>query len=261
MRTPLLALTLFVSLSATSQSPQPPAGSPEQTLFQLTNQARAEHHLPALTWDEALAKAAHAHLTIMAHAGGEALHQYPGEPDLTARGGLAGAHFSTIAENVAGSGQSPEGIQQLWLTTPTHRANILDPKLTAIGIAVTGPPGAMYAVQDFGRTVASLAPNSAEQQVQQLLTARDIQPDPEPTAHGAALSNCESGTQPPADPNHQASLVMQWESSDLTQLPAELIQRLNPPNPAKPQTAAVASCAPNQPEEGFTTYRLAVIIY
>jgi len=156
MRTTLLAFALLASLTlrAPAQS-QPPAGSPEQTLFQLTNQARAEHKLPALAWDDALAKAARAHIAVMARAGGEALHQYPGEPDLTARGGSAGAHFSTIAENVAGSGVSPEGIQQMWLTTPTHRANILDPRLTAIGIAVTGPPGAIYAVQDFGRTVAS----------------------------------------------------------------------------------------------------------
>ena len=55
---------------------------------------------------------------------------------------------------------------------------------------------------------------------------------------------------------------MQWESGDLTKLPPELLQRLpHPPAPTKPQVAAVASCAPQKPTPGFTTYRITVLIY
>lgn len=251
----LLTLTLLSPLSHSQTAP-------EKALFDLANQSRAEHHLSPLTWDPSLAKAAQAHIAVIAKQGGEALHQYPGEPDLTARGAAAGAHFSTIAENVAGAGQSPAAIHDAWMNSPSHRTNLLNPQLTAIGIAVTGAPGALYAVEDFGRTSNPDAA-SAAQQVQQLLIDDGIQPDPSDQHKQDVRANCETGANPAVTPGQKPpALIMQWESGDLTKLPPELLQRLpHPPDPAKPHVAAVASCPPQKPQPGFTIYRIAVLIY
>jgi Cysteine-rich secretory protein family len=269
MRAALLTLISLALLTPLAQAQSPN----EQALVDLANKTRAEHNLKPLAWDPALAKAAQFHLAVVIKHPGIPEHEYPGEPDLIARAGNAGAHFSTVAENIAGNAQDANQIHATWMSTPTHRANLLDPRLTVVGIAVTGAPGALYAVQDFGVAVADLnSPNGndnangkdasgPEKQVQQLLVAHNIQPNTSAEAKQAARANCDSGATPPADAAHPApTLIMQWESSDLTQLPAQLLQHL-PANSQKPQTAAVGSCSPKQPAQGFTSYRLAVLIY
>ena len=252
MRTALLTLLTFALLASPAHSQTPN----EQLLLVLANQSRAEHNLPPLTWDLALARAAHAHLAFMARAGGPVEHQYPGEPDLLARGTQAGAHFNSIAENVAGSYPNAEAIHEGWMNSPGHRANILAAQLTTVGIAVAATPTGLYAVEDFGRPSSPTASN-AEKQVQQLLLDRGIQPDPSDQRKQEARANCSSGATPQPSP----TLIVQWESGDFAQLPQQLTQHLPLPNPQQPRTAAVASCPPQKPTPGFTTYRIAVLIY
>ena len=74
--------------------------SPEQQVVELANEDRAQQGLAPLRWDPALAQAAAEHAQLMAQQPSLS-HQYPGEPDLVARSGSAGAHFRSIAENVA----------------------------------------------------------------------------------------------------------------------------------------------------------------
>ncbi len=245
----LLAFTLLTP-AAHAQTPN------EQLLLVLANQSRAEHNLPPLTWDPALARAAHVHLAFMIRQGGPSEHQYPGEPDLLARGSQAGAHFSSIAENVAGSYPNVEAIHEGWMNSPGHRANLLAAQLTTVGIAVAATRTGLYAVEDFGRPSSSTT-SSAEKQVLQLLSARGIQPDTSEQRKQDAHASCTSEAQPQTSP----TLIIQWEAGDFTQLPQQLTQRLPPSNPQQPHTAAVASCPPQKPNPGFTTYRIAVLIY
>jgi uncharacterized protein YkwD len=172
-RTILLALTLAASSFN--------APSPEQTLFQLTNRARAAHNLPPLHWDNALATAAKTHVQRVRNEPGELLHQYPGEPDLTTRGAQAGAHFTTIAENV-GRGTDVPLIHQTWMNSPSHRANILDPNLNAVGISVAENRGLFSAAEDFSRSATVQSFDSLEKRVAQILLEHGIaQPNPTPT--------------------------------------------------------------------------------
>jgi hypothetical protein len=241
---------------AFSQSPD------EKALLDAANQSRAENHLPPLTWDPALAKAARQHLVIALQHPGPLEHQYPGEPDLAARGGQAGAHFSTISENLAGDAQSAAQIHQSWMNSQHHRDNLLDPKLTSVGIAVVqAPNGTLSAVQDFGRSSAVLSNDAIEQQVEKLLIQRGIQPNTAQQAKQEARENCATGATPqPSDASApRPTLTMQWECTDLSQLPPELLQRLPPASANK--TAAVGACPAKQTAQGFTTYRLGVIIY
>src|SRR5258708_24304163 len=88
-------------------------------LMQATNEDRAQHGLGPLQWDPALARAAQAHAYEMARHG-ELSHQYDGEPELVERAGRAGAHFSTVAENIAVAA-SPQAVEAEWMHSPPHR--------------------------------------------------------------------------------------------------------------------------------------------
>jgi uncharacterized protein YkwD len=254
-------LLLFVLASVAVASPSTIAaqanptpthdGSPdEQALLQLANQARAQHNLPPLRWDSSLAVAAQNHLRWVVR-NSELLHQYPGEPDLVARGGNAGARFSTISENIAGHGQTPADLQQIWMTTPTHRANLLDPNLDVVGIAVVRNQGLLFAVQDFGRSVAALTPESVEHQVAKLLQARGFPPAP---SNADARKTCTMAQGQAGTPK----LVIQWDGSDISHLPDVLVQNLDK---TRYTSAAVGACPGRQPNQQFTTYHIAVLLY
>ena len=249
----LLLFFVLASLTITASSASSQAnGSPdEQALLQLANQARAQHHLPPLTWDSALAIAARNHLRWVIRNPGELRHQYPGEPDLVTRGANAGARFSTISENIAAHGQTPADLHQIWMTTPVHRANLLDPKLNVVGIAVAEHQGLLFAVQDFGRDVPALTPESVERQVAKLLHAQGFPPAPtnQDARKTCTMSQGQAGT---------PKLVIQWDGSDISQLPDAVLQNLDK---TRYKTAAVGACPGRQPNQQFTTYHIAVLLY
>ncbi len=222
-----------------------------QQILAATNQDRADHGLKPLKWDPALAQAAQAHAELMVQRGSLS-HQFPGEPDLTMRAAQQGAHFSVIAENV-GQASTPLGLETEWMHSPTHRANILDPRLNAIGIGVVKQGGDYYGVQDFADGVAELGPQQIEQKVGALLRQRGVQPtgsvrDARQTCempHGVA-----GGSAPKS--------IIRWEGADLSRLPPQLEQQLQT---GRFHTAAVGACDSGHPQQGFTTYRVAVLLY
>lgn len=225
----------------------------EQSLFALTNQHRAEHHLPALTWDPALARAAHNHAQVIAANPGPAEHQYPGEPDLKARTSAAGAHYSTVSENVAGHATAPVQFDRAWMNSPVHRANILDPNLTSIGIAVVERGGNLFAVEDFSHATQSFGgTNQVEQKAEQLLRERGLRIATGETQNARAICR-----QPSSTAGHPL-LIMQWDGADLTQLPAAVLQSL--PS-VREHSVAVGACPSTHPQPGFTTYHLAVLMF
>src|SRR5271168_167018 len=241
----LLTLAFAVLAIAASHTLAQPPSSPEQTLLQLANQARAAHDLPPLQWDDSLAKAARAHLQWVIRNPGELLHQYPGEPGLVTRGANAGAHFSTISENIGGRGDSPASLQQIWMTTPTHRANLLDPNLNVVGIAVAENRGLLFAVEDFGHNVPALTTDAVEHQVAKLLQAQGFPP-------AASNDDARKTCMMPQGHAGVPRLVIQWDGSDISQLPSAVLQQLDK---TKFSTAAVGACS-GQSNQQFTTYHI-----
>jgi hypothetical protein len=245
-----LGILLALALSGTALEAATPA---ESALFTATNQARAGAGLPALQWDEALATAARAHAVLMTQ-NPQLSHQYPGEADLAPRAAQAGAHFQTIAENIA-MGPSSDVIQNEWMKSPNHRANILDPNLNSMGIAVVERGGYLYAVVDFDRNVPSLSPEQAEGAIEKLLVAQGIEP---------AASSLRQDARQTCEMSHGAAggskprFIMRWQSSDLSGLPNPLVERLNS---GQYHTAAVGACDSANAEQAFTNYRLAVLLY
>ncbi len=63
---------------------------------------------------------------------------------------LTSCHSRTAGENVAYGNVTADQMMTMWMNSAGHRANILSPNYTAIGIAaVTDSSGRWYGVQDF----------------------------------------------------------------------------------------------------------------
>ncbi len=177
----LVAVVLSANLIVVYAAPE--TASAERALFDAANRERAAQGLAQLRWDNALANAARDHAQLMAQRN-TLSHQFPGEAALQDRARVAGARFTEIAENVA-EGPSADVIHASWMHSPPHRANLLDPELTAIGIAVVGAAsrdgagrggsGMLFAVEDFSQSVASLSLVEQEKQVAAALAAHGLQ--------------------------------------------------------------------------------------
>ena len=223
----------------------------EQQVMDLANADRAQQGLAPLKWDPALAQAAADHAQLMAQQPALS-HQYPGEADLVTRGGVAGAHFRSIAENVA-LAPSPEALEKEWMNSAPHRANILNPAMNTIGVGLVKRGGNYYAVEDFADGVSQLGPEQIEQKIGQLLQQQGLQlaaftQDARQTCemdHGSA-----GGSAP--------RFIMRWEGTDLSRLPEVLEQKIATHQYHK---AAVGACDSGNPSQGFTTYKVAVMLY
>ncbi len=223
----------------------------EQQVMDLANADRAQQGLAPLKWDPALAQAAADHAQLMAQQPALS-HQYPGEPDLVTRGGAAGAHFRSIAENVA-LAPSPQALEKEWMNSAPHRANILNPAMNTIGIGLVKKGGNYYAVEDFADGVAELGPEQIEQKITQLLQQRGLQ---SAASTQDARQTCEM--QHGSAGGSAPGFIMRWEGTDLTRLPDVLEQKIATHQYHK---AAVGACDSGNPSQGFTTYKVAVLLY
>ena len=218
-------------------------------LYDSANRERASLGLRPLQWDTALANAARLHTTLLAEHS-VLSHRFDGEADLQTRLRLAGASFSLVAENVA---EAPEvtALHIAWMNSPPHRANILDPKVDSIGIAIERRGEQYFATQDFAAVVEPLSREQQEQQIARLLQA-----------HGLALAaplgdarrNCD---QDPVPFSAQPVTVVRFETSDLRQLPNDLARMVSSGRFGR---ASVAAC--EMPTASpFARFRMTVLLF
>ena len=222
----------------------------EQYLLSAANVDRAAHGVSPIHFDEHLQVAARQHAYEMVRHR-EISHQFPGEQDLAARAGDAGARFSLITENVAEAPDASQ-IHDLWMHSAGHRANLLDPAVDAVGIAVIRDRGQFYAVEDFGKTVRSLSLAEQEATVGQMLAGQGLSLLGD---SGSARQTCQLSTGFAG--SRQPWFVMRYTSSDIGRLPPELTERLQS---GRYHQAAVGACF-NGKSGPFTSYNLAVLLY
>jgi hypothetical protein len=247
---PLLLAGLLPGLSAVAESPKLTSVA-EQYLFAAANAERAQRGLRPLKWAPTLHQAAQRHADEMASR--ESIsHQYPGEADLADRGRIAGARFTVISENVAEAWSAPE-IHDAWMQSPGHRANLLDPRVDAVGISVIQRDGQLYAVEDFDRTVGALSYAEQESVVAELLRS-EAQLEMLPNVEDARRT-CEMETGYAGD--RRPWFVMRFTSGSLDRLPQELKARLAT---GKYRAAVVGACAARN-EGPFTAYDIAVMLF
>lgn len=222
-----------------------------QEIFRLTNRNRIVRGLAPLRWDAGLQRSAESHLRILVQEP-VLRHQYPGEPALPERVRSEGVYFSKVAENLA-EGFTPETVVNGWMHSPEHRRNLLDPQLNAVGIAVDGHRGHLYVVEDFAHALTVHGPVQVERRVDELLRRQGIDPDG-PRAPAEAACRSQSGV--PGGPH--VRLVIRFQTSNLNHLPEQVLEALNRGHYRR---AAVGACAPVDAQAGFTTYRVAILLY
>ena len=119
-------------------------------VVRLTNHERTSRGLGALGRDGRLDRAAHVHSADMA-ARRFFAHECPSGTQAWDRAVAAGYSYSRVAENIAAGQRSPAEVVEGWMNSPGHRANILTPELTQIGVGyVTGGEYGTYWTQVFG---------------------------------------------------------------------------------------------------------------
>lgn len=226
-----------------------PFSSAEQMLYDAVNRERSSLGLRQLQWDNALANAARLHTTLLATH--DALsHRFDGEADLQTRLRMAGASFSLVAENVA---QAPDvsTLHIAWMNSAPHRANILDPQVDSIGIAIERRGEEYYATQDFAAVVVPMTREEQEQQIARLLQGNGLSIVP---GVDDARKNCDQnrlpfGAQPVA--------IARFETSDLNRLPNDLGRLVAS---GKFRHASVGACE-LPAGSPFARFRLTVLLY
>ncbi|WTT71669.1 CAP domain-containing protein [Streptomyces sp. NBC_00080] len=152
--TPSTTSKATASASATPTSPSPskaaaPASGTSARIVQLVNTERSKVGCSPVTLNAVLTKAAQAHSEDMAthqnmsHTGSDG--SAPG--DRITRAGYA---WSTYGENVAYGYTTPEQVMSGWMSSPGHKANILNCAFKEIGVGLAQPGS--YWTQDFATT-------------------------------------------------------------------------------------------------------------
>ncbi len=141
---PLIVLTFLSFLAMTSMVMASP-NSHEQKVFKLLNAERGRHGLQPLKNGGRIVKAARRHSKDMIEKDYFS-HVAPDGTNLATRlkrSGLIG--WTSIGENIAGA-STVEIAFDLWMKSPGHYRNMMDPDFNHVGIGVIGggPYGLMF---------------------------------------------------------------------------------------------------------------------
>ena len=131
------------SFNTTGTAPSPR----EVAIIRAMNAVRASSGVGPLRFGRALTRAARSHSVDMARRG------YFDHGPFVQRLRRFGVHAPYIGENLA-SGTSPLGpaaIVQMWIASPPHRQNLLDPAFRRIGVGVAGGSTKLVTADFAGR--------------------------------------------------------------------------------------------------------------
>jgi uncharacterized protein YkwD len=247
---PLGCLLLVVGASVRPAVPAQKISADARELFDSANRERVSRGLKPFKWSLTLSEAAWQHAQRIA-ARNTLSHQLPGEPAMPQRASQAGAVFSSLAENVA-EGPSAENIHRQWMKSPPHRANLLDPQLDSVGIALAEHNGTLFAVEDFSLEAGKLSVPEQEQIVGSKLRSHGLKllNDTNEARRSCVLDNGYSGSREP-------SFILHYATPDLETLPEMLQMRIES---GKYRSAMVGAC-PSDAKIGLTNYRIAVLLF
>lgn len=124
-------------------------------LLALTNEARLNAGLNPVIYSCELQQSAQGHATAMATQGFFS-HTGADGSSLAGRILATGFDFQWAGENLAGGATTPERAFELWMQSPGHKRNIMQPLFSHMGVGhYVAAPGASkygtYWVQNFGR--------------------------------------------------------------------------------------------------------------
>ena len=149
--TSLVAVWLSLHVGVAAAAPLDDGGYVARVL-DLTNAERQKAGLPPLSLNPQLGTAAQNYSQVLASTGCFE-HTCGPVPDFAERDAQAGySGWTAVGENIAAGYQTPESVVSGWMDSPGHRANILSPKYTEIGIGLVSGGGKFgtYWTQEFG---------------------------------------------------------------------------------------------------------------
>ncbi|OGE83651.1 MAG: hypothetical protein A3B10_04310 [Candidatus Doudnabacteria bacterium RIFCSPLOWO2_01_FULL_44_21] len=121
-------------------------------VLKLVNQDRIMRGLPKLTENPTLTLAAYAKANDMIKANYFA-HSSPAGVDPWYWLSVLGYEFTYAGENLATGFNSASDLENNWMASPTHRANILSPFYQEVGLAIIYKNNTNLVVQFFGSSV------------------------------------------------------------------------------------------------------------
>lgn len=259
---PILAfMILCVGLPATAQDFDSAA---EKEIFRQVNADRAQAGLPALELDDRLTEIARQHTEKMVEH--KALsHQFPEEPDVRRRVVSSGVRFDISGENVAYD-RDAESAERSLMHSPPHRANIVRPEFTVIGIGVIRVGDSIYVTQDFAHRLQEFTPTQAEnavshafEQLRRSSGAPLLPRVPQPTLRDLACDMAQKGrveTDLARDIANVRSVVV-WTASDPRKLPNDM-QKLKK---VSASGWAVGACFAPSPQSPNPLWWLVAVTY
>lgn len=122
----------------------------EKRVLSIVNEERRKAGLPRLAPQAQLAQAARAYSTDMATRNFFS-HYSPEGTTVADRVALAGYGFAVVGENVAWGQKDARQVMNAWMASRGHKANILSPAYTEIGVGVAADKrGNLVWTQNFG---------------------------------------------------------------------------------------------------------------
>lgn len=164
-----------------SDAPALTASQAEQEIVKLINADRRAVGLPALTWDDRVAAVARSHSEEMKDTQVVA-HDSPRTGTGADRLRAAGIRTRSELENV-GRGHSVAAVHAAFMASPSHRAAILSPVSTHVGIGIvydqTDSDRVLYVTEMFIRVRPRIDPGQAADLVaQRIIALRPVAVDP-----------------------------------------------------------------------------------
>jgi hypothetical protein len=236
----------------------------ERQIFEWTNQERAKIKAPPLKWNNRLAIAARLHSDEMAGAK-NLTHQVKGEPVFTERLAEQGARFNAAAENV-GYGDDADTLHQGWMNSPPHRANLLNPAYTDMGIGIVRVGDRLWATEDFATALPRLSSDEFEKGIEQQVSARrraqglaPLKAMSSPELRKLACSGNSSASAVLSAVPHAnlQAYSYNFTTSKPDQLPPNFVNRILEFSGG---SYVVGACASQPDSQGMTTYRVGVVI-
>jgi len=123
----------------------------EIRVFELVNIERSNHGMTPVAWSNELANAARAHSIDLATTNTFS-HASSDGTSLRERIAETGLVHLGAAENIGGGSTTPEAAMLRWMDSPDHRANILNPAMTHLGVGhyhLHGSQFEFYTTQKF----------------------------------------------------------------------------------------------------------------
>jgi len=138
-----------------------------------------------------------------------------------------------------------------WMHSPGHRANILSPRVTAVGIAVVRGTDGLFAVEDFSQSFGDVSLEQQERQVASLLSAKGLRVAR--TAEDARRA-CDGLA---GLPGSRSGAVIRFETGDLGEFPPALEKQIR----REPyRNVAVGACRTRE-GPGFVRYKIALLFF